>query len=237
MVVPTSARGAVLCQQFARRHPREPTALTAEMCLVVVPRLERPPRQINFRGVLLIDRGLDAGDEALETQDAVQLLGADADRGPAAASQLAFRDRQQRRQGGGSANGSGHKTHNRLAHHRVQFTGGPREERLENRERGLWRGGFSENVRQADHATPDVGSRDVLIDKLIGRHTDQTTQPPRTQPYPDDRASRWYVMIRRRGQRPEQSRRFAEDTPHLGATVRHVPLRHDPVADSLDPDG
>jgi hypothetical protein len=86
-------------------------------------------------------------------------------------------------------------------------------------------------------STPDIGSRDVLIDKLIGRHGDQTTQHPRTQRYPDDRASRWYVVIHRRGQRPEQPRRFAEDTPHLGATVRHVPLRHGPVADLLDPDG
>ncbi|GAA0335685.1 hypothetical protein GCM10010151_26740 [Actinoallomurus spadix] len=237
MVVPTAARSTVLCQQFARRRTREPAALTAEMCLVVVPRLDRPPCQIDVSGILLVDRGLDTGDEALETQDAVQLLGSDADRGPAAASQLAFRDRQQRRQGSGSANGSGHETRDRLVHHRVQFTDGPREERLENRERGLWRGGFPENVRQADHVVPDIGSRDVLIDKLIGRHTDQTTQHPRTQPYPDDRASRWYVVIRRRGQRPEQPRQFAEDTPHLGATVRHVPLRHDPVADLLDPNG
>jgi hypothetical protein len=140
------------------------------MCLVVVSRLDRPPCQIDFRDVLLIDRGLDAGDEALETQDAVQLLGADA----------------------GCS---------------------------------LWRGGFSENVRQADHVTPDIGSRDVLIDKLIGRHGDQTTQHPRTQPYPNDRASRWYVVIHRRGQRPEQPRRFAEDTPHLGASRKSTQLR------------
>jgi hypothetical protein len=34
----------------------------------------------------------------------------------------------------------------------------------------------------------------------------------------------------------EQPRRFTENTPHFGATVGHVPLRHGPDADLLDPD-
>src|SRR5689334_15881567 len=111
VVVPTRACGAVLGQQLARRRPREPAALTAEMCLVVVPGLDRPPCEIDGCGLPLFDRGLDAGDEALETQDAVQLLGTDTDRGPAAASELAFGDRQQRRQGGGSATAARHEMH------------------------------------------------------------------------------------------------------------------------------
>jgi hypothetical protein len=40
----------------------------------------------------------------------------------------------------------------------------------------------------------------------------------------------------RRGQGPEQPRRFTEDTPHFGAAVRYVPLRDGPVADLLNPD-
>ena len=99
MVVPAGARGAVLGEQLTGRRPREPAALPAEMRLVVVTGVDRPPREVDVGGVRLGDRGLHAGDEALETQDAVELLGADADRRPATTPQLALGDRQQARAG------------------------------------------------------------------------------------------------------------------------------------------
>jgi hypothetical protein len=91
-------------------------------------------------------------------------------------------------------------------------------------------------LRQAGQVAPDIGARDVLIDQLVGRHPDETTEHARTQPHPDDRASRRDFQIRRRGQGPEHPGRLTEHTSHLGAAVRHVPLRHGPVAYLLDPD-
>ena len=226
-----------LREELAGRHAQEPAALAAEVCLVVVPGLDGPPCEIDVRGALLGDRRLDAGDEALETQDAVQLLRADADRGPAPAPQLAFGDRQQRGQSGRSAAAPRHEVPDGLVHQRVRFAGGSRDERLEPIERDPRRRGFPEKIRQAGQVAPDVGARDVLVDQLVGRHPDETAEHARTQPHPDDRASRRDLLVRRRGQGPEQPGRLTEHTSHLGAAVWHVPLRHGPVAHLLDPDG
>ena len=80
VVVPAGARGARLREELAGRHAQEPAALAAEVCLVVVCGLDGPACEIDVRCVLPVDRRLDSGDEALEAQDAVQLLRADADR-------------------------------------------------------------------------------------------------------------------------------------------------------------
>jgi hypothetical protein len=71
VVVPASARRACLREKLAGRHADEPTALAAEVRLVGVARINCPPCKVDVQGALLSNRRLHAGDEALQTQDAV----------------------------------------------------------------------------------------------------------------------------------------------------------------------
>ena len=107
---------------------------------------------------------------------------------------------------------------------------GPRDERLEPVERDPRCRGLPETIRQAGQVAPEVGAGDVLVDQLVGRHPDETAEHPRTQPHPDDRAPRRDLLVRPRGQGPEQPGRLTEHAAHLGAAVWHVPLRQGPVA-------
>ena len=198
--------------------------------------LDGPPREIAVGGGSFGDRRLDTGDEALETQDAVQLLRADADRCPAPAPQLTSGDRQQRGQNGCSAPAPRHEVADGFAHQRVRLACRLRDERLEPVERDPRRSGGPQQVGQAAHVTPEVSGRDVLIDQLVGGHAGKSAEHTRAQPHPHDRRPCWDLLIRRRRERTEQPRRRTEHIEHLGATVRHVPLRQGLLADLLDPD-
>src|SRR4051794_2920652 len=66
VVVSAGARGAGLREELAGLHAHEPAALAAQVRLVVVARLDGPPREVAVGGALPGDRRLDAGDEGLE---------------------------------------------------------------------------------------------------------------------------------------------------------------------------
>jgi hypothetical protein len=103
-----------------------------------------------------------------------------------------------------------HEAPDGLAHQRVVRASGLRDERLEMIERDPRCHGVPEQIRQAAQAAPDVGACDVLVDQLVGRHSDEAAKHTRSQAHPDDRASRRDLLVRRRGEGPEQTRRLTE---------------------------
>ncbi|WP_172457448.1 hypothetical protein [Pseudonocardia sp. N23] len=121
--------------------------------------LDGPPGEID--GALRGDRRPDTGEEALQPQGPLQLLGADSDRGPDPAPQLALGDRQQLGQRGRSAAPPRHEVPDGLVHERVRLAGRLGDERVEPVERGPWGGGGAEGVGQPGHVAPQVGARDV----------------------------------------------------------------------------